>query len=52
MIARNAKADINVLCLVGERGREVKEFIEDILGVEGRKRSVVVAAPEIGRAHV
>lgn len=44
MIARNAKADINVLCLVGERGREVNEFMEDSLGEEGIKRSVVVCA--------
>jgi flagellum-specific ATP synthase len=44
MIARNAKADINVLCLVGERGREVNEFIEDSMGEEGMARSVVVCA--------
>jgi flagellum-specific ATP synthase len=44
MIARNAKADINVLCLVGERGREVNEFIEDSMGEEGMRRSVVVCA--------
>jgi flagellum-specific ATP synthase len=45
MMARYTKADVIVVGLIGERGREVKEFIEDILGVEGRKRSVVVAAP-------
>ncbi len=44
MIARNTSADINVICLVGERGRELKEFIEKSLGEEGLKRSVVVAA--------
>jgi flagellum-specific ATP synthase len=45
MMARYTKADVIVVGLIGERGREVKEFIEDILGPEGRKRSVVVAAP-------
>jgi flagellum-specific ATP synthase len=45
MMARYTKADVIVVGLIGERGREVKEFIEDILGEEGRKRSVVVAAP-------
>lgn len=44
MIARNSDADVNVVALIGERGREVKEFIEDSLGVEGMKRSVVVCA--------
>jgi len=44
MIARNTTADINVIALIGERGREVKEFIERDLGVEGLKRSVVVVA--------
>lgn len=44
MIARNTAADINVIALIGERGREVREFIEKDLGPEGRKRSVVVAA--------
>ena len=44
MIARNTNADINVICLVGERGREVREFIENDLGEEGLKRSVVVIA--------
>jgi type III secretion protein N (ATPase) len=43
-IARNTEADVNVICLVGERGREVVEFIEDSLGAEGRARSVVVCA--------
>jgi flagellum-specific ATP synthase len=45
MMARYTQADVIVVGLIGERGREVKEFIEDILGVEGRRRSVVVAAP-------
>lgn len=45
MMTRGTTADVIVVGLVGERGREVKEFIEDILGEEGRKRSVVVAAP-------
>jgi flagellum-specific ATP synthase len=45
MMARYTAADVIVVGLIGERGREVKEFIEDILGEEGRKRSVVVAAP-------
>ncbi|MCD7033781.1 flagellar protein export ATPase FliI [Metabacillus sp. GX 13764] len=44
MIARNSQADINVIALVGERGREVREFIERDLGPEGLKKSVVVAA--------
>lgn len=44
MIARNVKADINVIALVGERGREVREFVEKDLGPEGMKRSVVVVA--------
>jgi flagellum-specific ATP synthase len=45
MMTRGTDADVIVVGLVGERGREVKEFIEEILGEEGRKRSVVVAAP-------
>jgi len=44
MIARQTTADVNVIALVGERGREVKEFIERDLGPEGLRRSVVVAA--------
>jgi type III secretion protein N (ATPase) len=43
-IARNTDADVNVICLVGERGREVGEFLEDALGTAGRARSVVVCA--------
>jgi len=43
-IARYAKADVNVICLIGERGREVREFIEHDLGEEGIKRSVVVVS--------
>lgn len=44
MIARNVKADINVIALVGERGREVREFVEKDLGPEGMKRSILVVA--------
>ena len=44
MMARNTSADVNVIALVGERGREVKEFIEKDLGPEGLARSVVVVA--------
>lgn len=44
MFARNTKADINVIALIGERGREVREFLERDLGEEGMKRSVVVVA--------
>lgn len=44
MIARHATADVNVIALLGERGREVREFIEKDLGPEGLRRSVVVAA--------
>ena len=45
MMTRGTTADVVVVGLIGERGREVKEFIEEILGEEGRARSVVVAAP-------
>lgn len=44
MFARNTKADINVIALVGERGREVREFVERDLGEEGMRRSIVVVA--------
>jgi flagellum-specific ATP synthase len=44
MIARNTNADVNVICLTGERGREVREFIEEDLGEEGLGRSVVIVA--------
>ncbi len=44
MIARNTQVDVNVICLVGERGREVREFIEGNLGPEGLARSVLVVA--------
>ncbi|EMB4323636.1 flagellum-specific ATP synthase FliI [Pluralibacter gergoviae] len=45
MMARYTRADVIVVGLIGERGREVKDFIENILGSEGRARSVVIAAP-------
>jgi flagellum-specific ATP synthase len=45
MMTRYTSADVIVVGLIGERGREVKEFIEQILGDEGRKRAVVVATP-------
>ena len=45
MMTRNTEADVVVVGLVGERGREVREFIEDALGEEGMQRSVVVATP-------
>lgn len=44
MIARNALADVNVIALIGERGREVQDFIDNCLGEEGLKRSVVVVS--------
>ncbi len=44
MIARNSDADVNVIALIGERGREVKEFIEDSLGPEGMRKSVLVCS--------
>lgn len=45
MMAKYTSADVTVVGLIGERGREVKEFIEDILGPQGLRRAVVVAAP-------
>ncbi len=44
MMAKNCKSDVNVIALIGERGREVREFLERDLGEEGLKRSVVVVA--------
>src|SRR5207247_5706765 len=44
MIARYTSADVNVIALIGERGREVREFIENDLGTEGLKRSIVIAS--------
>ena len=44
MMARNTSADVSIIGLIGERGREVKEFVEETLGAEGLKKSVVVAA--------
>ncbi len=44
MIARNAKADVNVISLIGERGREVREFLKNDLGEDGLKRSVVIVS--------
>ncbi|MBT3182529.1 MAG: flagellar protein export ATPase FliI [Deltaproteobacteria bacterium] len=44
MIARNAEADVNVICLVGERGREVRDFLEESLGTEGLAKSVVIVS--------
>ena len=44
MIARNSSADVNVIALIGERGREVNDFIDKILGEEGLRKSVVVVA--------
>ncbi|MCX8116071.1 MAG: ABC transporter permease, partial [Burkholderiaceae bacterium] len=47
MMAKYTSADVTVVGLIGERGREVKEFIEDILGPQGLRRAVVVAAPAL-----
>ncbi len=43
MMARSTKSDVNVIALIGERGREIREFIENVLGEEGLKKSVIVA---------
>lgn len=52
MIAQNSNSDVNVIALIGERGREVLEFIENDLGEEGLKRSVVVVAPSDSSALI
>ncbi|APC41148.1 flagellar protein export ATPase FliI [Clostridium estertheticum] len=44
MLARGAKADVNVIALIGERGREVRDFLEKDLGIEGMKKSIIVCA--------
>lgn len=44
MVARGSRADVNVVALIGERGREIREFVEEELGAEGLKRSVVIVA--------
>ena len=44
MITRNSKADAVVIALIGERGREVREFVEDVLGKEGLKKSIVIVS--------
>ena len=44
MIAKNTSADVNVIALIGERGREVREFIENTMGIEGMKKTIVVCA--------
>ena len=55
MIAKNAKADVNVIALIGERGREVREFVEEIMDVEAMQRTVVIVAtsdqPALVRTH-
>lgn len=45
MMARGTAADVNVIALIGERGREAREFVEDILGSEGLRHSVVIVVP-------
>jgi len=44
MLARGAKADVNVIALIGERGREVRDFLEKDLGIDGVKKSIIVCA--------
>lgn len=55
MFAKNVSCDVNVIALIGERGREVLEFVDDILGEEGLKKSVLVVAKSddsaLARAH-
>src|SRR3990170_889899 len=52
MIARNAKADVNVISLIGERGREVREFLENDLGKEGMARSVIIVSTSDQTAQI
>lgn len=52
MMARGGRADVHVIALVGERGREVREFLEDDLGEEGMRRSVVIVATSDEPAYV
>lgn len=52
MMAKNTNADVNVIALIGERGREVREFIDEILGPEGLKKSVIVAVTSDDNAVV
>ncbi len=55
MLSKNIDCEVNVIALIGERGREVKDFVEDVLGVEGMKKSVVIVAtadqPALVRTH-
>lgn len=55
MFAKNIECDINIIALIGERGREVKDFVEDVLGKEGMEKSIVIVAtadqPALVRTH-
>jgi FliI/YscN family ATPase len=52
MLARGAAASVNVIALIGERGREAREFVEDILGADGLARSVVIVVPSDAPAPI